>query len=36
MAAVTSTPVEAPRIVPGRPEKLRLGDVLVQQRLISQ
>ena len=27
---------EAPRVVPGRPEKLRLGDVLVQQRLISQ
>lgn len=28
---VVSTPV-----MPGRPEKLRLGDVLVQQRLISQ
>ena len=27
---------ESPRPVPGRPEKLRLGDVLVQQRLISQ
>jgi MSHA biogenesis protein MshE len=27
---------DAPRPVPGRPEKLRLGDVLVQQRLISQ
>ncbi len=26
----------APRPAPGRPEKLRLGDVLVQQRLISQ
>ena len=36
MAAVTSTPIEAPRVVTGRPEKLRLGDVLVQQRLISQ
>ena len=36
MSAVTSTPLETPRIVPGRPEKLRLGDVLVQQRLISQ
>jgi MSHA biogenesis protein MshE len=27
---------DAPRPTPGRPEKLRLGDVLVQQRLISQ
>ena len=27
---------ESARPVPGRPEKLRLGDVLVQQRLISQ
>jgi MSHA biogenesis protein MshE len=27
---------DSPRPVPGRPEKLRLGDVLVQQRLISQ
>jgi MSHA biogenesis protein MshE len=27
---------DPPRPVPGRPEKLRLGDVLVQQRLISQ
>jgi MSHA biogenesis protein MshE len=27
---------ESLRPVPGRPEKLRLGDVLVQQRLISQ
>ena len=34
----TASPIadEAPRVVPGRPEKLRLGDVLVQQRLISQ
>jgi MSHA biogenesis protein MshE len=30
------TAPEAPRPVPGRPEKLRLGDVLVQQKLISQ
>jgi len=35
--AVVPPPVtEVPRVVPGRPEKLRLGDVLVQQRLISQ
>ena len=27
---------DAPRQTPGRPEKLRLGDVLVQQKLISQ
>ena len=27
---------EGPRPPSGRPEKLRLGDVLVQQRLISQ
>lgn len=27
---------DAPKPVPGRPEKVRLGDVLVQQRLISQ
>ena len=27
---------DAPRPAPGRPEKLRLGDVLVQQKLISQ
>jgi MSHA biogenesis protein MshE len=27
---------DSPRPAPGRPEKLRLGDVLVQQRLISQ
>ena len=33
---MTSTPLEAPRVATGRPEKLRLGDVLVQQRLISQ
>lgn len=30
------TAADAPRPVPGRPEKLRLGDVLVQQKLISQ
>ena len=36
MAAVTSSPIEVPRLATGRPEKLRLGDVLVQQRLISQ
>jgi MSHA biogenesis protein MshE len=30
------TAPEAARPVPGRPEKLRLGDVLVQQKLISQ
>jgi MSHA biogenesis protein MshE len=36
-AAPNGTPgADAPRPVPGRPEKLRLGDVLVQQRLISQ
>jgi MSHA biogenesis protein MshE len=35
MAAV-STPQVRPLPAPGRPEKLRLGDVLVQQRLISQ
>jgi MSHA biogenesis protein MshE len=34
-AAVPSAP-DATRPVTGRPEKLRLGDVLVQQRLISQ
>ena len=33
--AAISTP-DAPRAPSGRPEKLRLGDVLVQQRLISQ
>lgn len=36
MAAVAPTPVEPARQASGRPEKLRLGDVLVQQRLISQ
>lgn len=35
MNTPTVTP-NAPRPAPGRPEKLRLGDVLVQQRLISQ
>ena len=34
--ATGPNPAEAPRPMPGRPEKLRLGDVLVQQRLISQ
>ena len=32
----TPSVAEAPRPAPGRPEKLRLGDVLVQQKLISQ
>ena len=36
MAAAVPTPPDASRPAPGRPEKLRLGDVLVQQRLISQ
>ena len=36
MAAVAPTPVEPARQASGRPGKLRLGDVLVQQRLISQ
>ncbi len=36
MATAPANPQDAPRPVPGRPEKLRLGDVLVQQRLISQ
>ncbi len=36
MAAAAPTAPDAPRPAPGRPEKLRLGDVLVQQRLISQ
>jgi MSHA biogenesis protein MshE len=36
LAIAFPTSDEAPRVVPGRPEKLRLGDVLVQQRLISQ
>ena len=35
MAAVSSPQVRS-QSTPGRPEKLRLGDVLVQQRLISQ
>jgi len=35
-AAATPPAQAAPRPAPGRPEKLRLGDVLVQQRLISQ
>src|SRR5512133_878186 len=35
MAAVSSPQVRS-MPTPGRPEKLRLGDVLVQQRLISQ
>lgn len=34
--ATAPNPAETPRPLPGRPEKLRLGDVLVQQRLISQ
>ena len=36
MAAVTPNPVEPARQASGRLEKLRLGDVLVQQLLISQ
>ena len=35
-AATAQPQPESARPVPGRPEKLRLGDVLVQQRLISQ
>ena len=35
-AATAQPQPESARAVPGRPEKLRLGDVLVQQRLISQ
>ncbi len=36
-AAPNGTPApDAARPAPGRPEKMRLGDVLVQQRLISQ
>ncbi|HPH13870.1 MAG TPA: GspE/PulE family protein [Burkholderiaceae bacterium] len=35
-AAANPPAQTAPRPAPGRPEKLRLGDVLVQQRLISQ
>ena len=34
--AAASTPLDNPRPLSGCPEKLRLGDVLVQQRLISQ
>ncbi len=34
--AVVAPGAVATAAVPGRPEKLRLGDVLVQQRLISQ
>jgi len=33
---VTPSSAAASPVLPGRPEKLRLGDVLVQQRLISQ
>jgi MSHA biogenesis protein MshE len=36
MATAAPTAPEGPRPAPGRPEKLRLGDVLVQQKLISQ
>src|SRR5438105_763349 len=36
MAASAPNAPDAPRPAPGRPEKIRLGDVLVQQRLISQ
>lgn len=36
MAAAAPTAPDAPRPPSGRPEKLRLGDVLVQQKLISQ
>ena len=36
MAAASASPPASPSPLPGRPEKLRLGDVLVQQRLISQ
>jgi MSHA biogenesis protein MshE len=35
-AAATPAPISPPATAPGRPEKMRLGDVLVQQRLISQ
>jgi MSHA biogenesis protein MshE len=35
-AAVAPNAADASRTAPGRPEKQRLGDVLVQQRLISQ
>lgn len=36
MNQAVSPPTVVPPVTPGRPEKLRLGDVLVQQRLISQ
>ena len=36
MAVATPTAPDGPRPAAGRPEKLRLGDVLVQQKLISQ
>ena len=36
MAASAPPVPDVPRPAPGRPDKLRLGDVLVQQRLISQ
>lgn len=36
MPVATPTAPDGPRPAPGRPEKLRLGDVLVQQKLISQ
>lgn len=36
MAAAAPAAPDAPRPPSGRPEKLRLGDVLVQQKLISQ
>ena len=35
-AAATATRTVGTRPATGRPEKVRLGDVLVQQRLISQ
>ncbi|MEO8121528.1 MAG: MSHA biogenesis protein MshE, partial [Rhodoferax sp.] len=36
MATAAPLAQTVPSPPPGRPEKLRLGDVLVQQRLISQ
>ncbi len=36
MATAAPSAPEGARPAPGRPEKLRLGDVLVQQKLISQ
>ena len=36
MATAAPSAQTSPTPTPGRPEKLRLGDVLVQQRLISQ